>query len=164
MLEVGPNNKKKFGMSGEMISYDIDFGDLVNPTNLNSCTAENNASAFTNGDLLATFSLQNTNRSFGISIDKPSATGSILSTPTVEDDPALGENWLSLCFNTGGLCNVMVEDGPGVDESTITSLADGLSKVRVVDRLGVNDLDILVCPNNTDVVITVTPSIGWTTP
>ncbi len=55
----------------------------------------------------------------------------------------------------------------GIEEQDVITFLAGLannSKFRVVDRLGVNETDVLVCPNNTlDVVVTLDQDVGWTT-
>ena len=74
----------------------------------------------------------------------------------------LGENWFSLCFSTGGFCPVTVKEEI-LGESTITFTGTDNTKFRVVDVLGNNDTDVLVCRTTTPVEVRLNQSVGWTT-
>ena len=135
---------------------------------MRGCSTEGHPTnrAADNADLKATFGDPETNtgfrttRDFDIYINKTDQRGNILAGGP-ESGP--GENWISLCFNTGGFCQVTVAETNGV--SVITFLgSDPTSKVRVVDTHTSDEQnDVLSCSNSKDVTITLNRSVGWST-
>lgn len=172
-MKIRANDNNELWISADgFIEFDINFWESirgVSSDDLRGCTTEGPTNrAGDNEDLKATYGNPETNTGFhtrrglDVRIEKAAQKGHIRALPPVDGGVGFGENWISLCFNTGGLCTVVVEEIDGMSVITFPG-SDPLSRVRVVDLLTVNDGDVLSCENNRDVTITLDRSVGWTT-